>query len=85
MAKPDVVPAKADLQPAPPRTPERTVLDIVREEQPDIVVVTGDSVTSKARCEVAHATFDAPLGVWGVPGNWEYDVSGWYGQGQRRM
>lgn len=54
---------------------ERDVLELVASTRPDLIVVTGDSVTSGARCQDAAATLDllrAPLGVWFVPGNWEY-------------
>jgi uncharacterized protein len=54
---------------------ERDVLAVVHSTKPDLIVVTGDSVTNGAPCSAAAATLDrlqAPLGVWFVPGNWEY-------------
>jgi predicted MPP superfamily phosphohydrolase len=54
---------------------ERNVIDIVRTAKPDLIVVTGDSVTRSRTCASAMQTIDAlsaPLGVWVVPGNWEY-------------
>jgi predicted MPP superfamily phosphohydrolase len=57
---------------------EAQILDIVERLKPDMIVVTGDSVTSGANCMRAAETLDrlsAPLGVWIVPGNWEYWMS----------
>ena len=54
---------------------ELELLRVMNEVRPDVIVVTGDSVTAGTECRVAAQTLDqlnAPLGVYMVPGNWEY-------------
>ncbi len=54
---------------------ERRILAILEAEKPDLIVVTGDSVsswrTSYPKCREVLARLHAPLGVWLVRGNWE--------------
>jgi predicted MPP superfamily phosphohydrolase len=57
---------------------EEVHLRMLREVQalkPDLILVTGDLVDQEsavpAALELFHS-FDAPLGIWAVPGNWDY-------------
>jgi predicted MPP superfamily phosphohydrolase len=55
---------------------ERQLLGLLDAEQPDIIVITGDTVTrgnhyDNIRPILSH--LHAPLGVWLVRGNWEND------------
>ena len=52
---------------------EKTVIEILERERPDVIVVTGDLV-DEGDLEPARPLFEklhAPLGVWVVRGNWE--------------
>jgi predicted MPP superfamily phosphohydrolase len=53
---------------------ERTVLEVVAKERPDLIVLTGD--TSDRGSFATYAPFlsklHAPLGVYTVQGNWEH-------------
>ncbi len=52
---------------------EKTIVEVVGRERPDVIVVTGDIVDT-GDLEPARAVFaqmSAPLGVWAVRGNWE--------------
>ncbi len=55
--------------------PERRLLQILNEEKPDIILITGDSINrSPGSYAAAHRLYlqmHAPLGVWFVRGNWE--------------
>src|SRR4051812_15859979 len=54
---------------------ERKVLAAVERERPDLIVVTGDNVTEDGRFDEAAkflARLRAPLGAFGVEGNWEH-------------
>jgi predicted MPP superfamily phosphohydrolase len=56
---------------------ERHMLAILAAEQPDLIVVTGDSLVEHGNYQEVHqvlAQLRAPLGVWVVRGNWE----NWY-------
>jgi predicted MPP superfamily phosphohydrolase len=52
---------------------EREVVLLVRQQNPDMIVVTGDSVDqgSLAPARDLFANLSAPLGIWIVRGNWE--------------
>jgi predicted MPP superfamily phosphohydrolase len=56
---------------------ERRVVAILKQEQPDVVVITGDSVGAGLHYDRVHKVLSAiaatrpPLGVWLVRGNWE--------------
>ncbi len=53
---------------------ERRLIEKLKEESPDVIVVTGDLIASEdgytAPMELL-SKFHAPLGVWFVRGNWE--------------
>jgi predicted MPP superfamily phosphohydrolase len=52
---------------------ERDLVMLVRQQNPDIIVVTGDTVDqgSLVPARDLFANLSAPLGVWIVRGNWE--------------
>jgi len=53
---------------------ERRLLELLEAEQPDVIVVTGDTLSSSGDYKAVHellARLHAPLGVWVVRGNWE--------------
>lgn len=53
---------------------EQRLLDLLAAEQPDVVVITGDTITSGHHYENIRpllARLHASLGVWFVRGNWE--------------
>jgi uncharacterized protein len=58
---------------------ERRLLEVLAEEKPDVILITGDTIgawfgTSGASYEPAKALYEqlhAPFGVWFVRGNWE--------------
>jgi predicted MPP superfamily phosphohydrolase len=54
---------------------ERKMLAILEQEKPDVIVVTGDTLSSLhsdyANCRKLYEKLHAPLGVWVVVGNWE--------------
>jgi predicted MPP superfamily phosphohydrolase len=52
---------------------ERTLVLLIRKENPDLIVITGDTVDhgSLAPARDFMANLSAPLGVWVVRGNWE--------------
>jgi predicted MPP superfamily phosphohydrolase len=56
---------------------EERALQIIAEERPDLIVVTGDCLGNTAGdyrlCENFYQHLHAPLGVWVVRGNWEND------------
>jgi uncharacterized protein len=58
-----------------PRAAIRRAVDLVNSVQPDLVVVTGDVITSERDpledCIVELSRLRAPLGVWGCHGNHE--------------
>lgn len=54
---------------------ERLVVSRLAEEAPDVIVVTGDTVTdtdTSVGVEETLKEIHAPLGVWLVEGNWEH-------------
>jgi uncharacterized protein len=56
---------------------EKKMLSLLADERPDIIVITGDTVSTSRSYEPAHevlAQLKAPLGVWLVRGNHEV----WY-------
>lgn len=57
------------------RRNEKRALAILAEENPDLIVVTGDCLGNTAGdyrpCENFYRNLHAPLGVWVVRGNWE--------------
>jgi predicted MPP superfamily phosphohydrolase len=53
---------------------EQTLVFLVRQEAPDLIVITGDTVDS-GRLQPARdllSNLSAPLGIWIVRGNWEH-------------
>jgi uncharacterized protein len=56
---------------------ERRALEVMAEEKPDLIVITGDCLGNTAGdyrpCERFYRQLHAPLGVWVVRGNWEND------------
>ena len=59
------------------RRNELRTLQVLAEEKPDLIVVTGDCLGNTAGdyrpCEAFYQHLHAPLGVWVVRGNWEND------------
>jgi hypothetical protein len=57
---------------------EKRLLELLDEEQPDVIIITGDTLTTGFhydRIKPLLSRLHAPLGVWLVRGNWEnYDV-----------
>lgn len=54
---------------------ERQLVEILRTEEPDLIVITGDTIVAGYTPEGFSRVleqFDAPLGVWFVLGNWEH-------------
>lgn len=56
---------------------EKRTFEVLAEEKPDLIVVTGDCLGNTAGdyrpCENFYRQLHAPLGVWVVRGNWEND------------
>jgi predicted MPP superfamily phosphohydrolase len=53
---------------------ERLLLELLDAEQPDVIIITGDSLTWSFKYENIRpllSRLHAPLGVWLVRGNWE--------------
>jgi uncharacterized protein len=53
---------------------EREMLSIIDREQPDLIVITGDTMANEGTyemCQEVLKLLHAPLGVWLVRGNWE--------------
>ena len=53
---------------------EKKLVRTLKEENPDIILVTGDTLDGEQSVEFAKIFFRdlaPPLGVWGVLGNWE--------------
>jgi predicted MPP superfamily phosphohydrolase len=54
--------------------PERKLLELLEQEKPDLIVITGDMTNNDGTLEETRFVLDrlhAPLGVWAVRGNWE--------------
>ena len=54
--------------------PERRLLELLDEEKPDVIVITGDVTNNDGNAADTRALLErlhAPLGVWMVRGNWE--------------
>lgn len=54
---------------------ERRLLELLQQESPDVIVLTGDTLGDGFRYQEAAKVLQqlhAPLGVWLVRGNWEY-------------
>lgn len=57
---------------------ERKILAVLNQERPDLILVTGDMVAENGNYGLAGEFLNllkAPLGVWGVEGNWEHWTS----------
>lgn len=53
---------------------EKLLLELLDEEQPDVIIITGDTLTTGFhydRIKPLLSQLHAPLGVWLVRGNWE--------------
>lgn len=53
---------------------EKLLLDLLDEEKPDVIIITGDTLTTGFhydRIKPLLSRLHAPLGVWLVRGNWE--------------
>jgi uncharacterized protein len=57
---------------------EKRLLELLDEERPDVIIITGDTLTTGFhydRIKPLLSRLHAPLGVWLVRGNWEnYDL-----------
>lgn len=65
----------ADLHTKETGSLERRVLAIVEREKPDLILLPGDLAHNRGTPHDAAAfvaKLSAPLGVWVVPGNWDY-------------
>lgn len=54
---------------------ERRLIDLLAQERPDLIVITGDSIADEGTYEDVYELYDrlhAPLGVYLVNGNWEH-------------
>ncbi|HYX34357.1 MAG TPA: metallophosphoesterase [Oligoflexus sp.] len=54
---------------------DRTILAAMASLKPDLIVITGDSLDKRSSATSVRDFFSqlkAPLGVWVVPGNWDY-------------
>ena len=54
---------------------ELSMFALLEQEDPDVIVITGDVVTggtTEADCRAVLGLLHAPLGVWLVEGNWEH-------------
>ncbi|MGB6874556.1 MAG: metallophosphoesterase [Candidatus Acidiferrales bacterium] len=55
--------------------PEREVLAAIAKENPDVILITGDTLADPLgnymACMKVYKQLHAPLGVWFVRGNWE--------------
>jgi len=67
----------SDLHTHGMRRNEKHLLQILNEEKPDAIVITGDCLGNLAGnyewCKQLYQQLHAPLGVWFVHGNWEND------------
>jgi uncharacterized protein len=55
---------------------EKRLLELLEEEQPDVIIITGDTLTTGFHYDKIKpllSRLHAPLGVWLVRGNWEND------------
>lgn len=63
-------------------TRERKLIELIKEDPPDLIVVTGDLI-SRSRdmdeCLSLLAECEARIGIWAVQGNWEHKT-GWVGE-----
>lgn len=53
---------------------EKALLKLIKEENPDLIVLTGDLISSKSDYLFIQSYLEklkAPMGVWIVKGNWE--------------
>jgi uncharacterized protein len=56
---------------------EKRLLELLDQEQPDVIIITGDTLTTGFRYDRIKpllSRLHAPLGVWLVRGNWENDT-----------
>lgn len=63
-----------DLHFSTPGSRERKILEVMLEDKPDLIVITGDSIVQgydQAAFTEFMAKLRAPLGVFACPGNWE--------------
>jgi len=78
VARPLKIAHLTDLHTAGIGRREKRLLELLDEEQPDVIIITGDTLTSGFhydRIKPLLSRLHAPLGVWLVRGNWEnYEV-----------
>ncbi len=75
VSKPLLIAHLTDLHLPIPASLERNLLLVLEQEKPDLIVLTGDSVTDSTDREQLKSFLErlhAPLGVWAVEGNWEH-------------
>jgi predicted MPP superfamily phosphohydrolase len=74
ITKPLKIAHLSDLHTAGLGRRELRLLELLRTEQPDVIVITGDTLTTGFQYERIRPLLSrlrAPLGVWLVRGNWE--------------
>jgi predicted MPP superfamily phosphohydrolase len=74
IARPLKIAHLSDLHTAGLGRRELRLLELLSAEQPDVIVITGDSLTRGFQYEKIRpllSRLQAPLGVWLVRGNWE--------------
>jgi len=76
VAQPLKIAQLTDLHTAGLGRAEKRLLELLDEEQPDVIIITGDTLTTGFhydRIRPLLSKLHAPLGVWLVRGNWEND------------
>jgi predicted MPP superfamily phosphohydrolase len=74
VARPLKIAHLTDLHTAGIGRREKRLLELLDEEQPDVIIITGDTLTTGFhydRIKPLLSRLHAPLGVWLVRGNWE--------------
>jgi uncharacterized protein len=77
VARPLKIAHVSDLHSARVGRRETRLLELLDEEQPDVIIITGDTLTSGfsyQRIKPVLSRLHAPLGVWLVRGNWENEA-----------
>lgn len=77
VARPLKIAHLTDLHAAGLGRREKLLLELLDQQQPDVIIITGDTLTSGFRYDRIKpllSRLHAPLGVWPVRGNWENDM-----------